>query len=104
MNREVRSPGIVFWGTVLASSALVLYPLSFGPACWISSQVGVGANVLPTVYRPLLGVMSRDKLRRIRIEETDPYQSSLSSSPLEDGLLAWYAALWAERERIGSIA
>jgi hypothetical protein len=39
--------------------ALLAYPLSFGPACWISSRTGIGVYKLPTLYRPILSAMSR---------------------------------------------
>jgi len=32
---------------------LLLYPLSFGPACWITSRRGSGGAIVTTVYRPL---------------------------------------------------
>jgi hypothetical protein len=34
---------------------LVGYPLSIGPACWLSSRVGCGAIIVTVIYRPLLG-------------------------------------------------
>jgi hypothetical protein len=35
----------------------VMYVLSFGPACWFCSRLGIWADVLPEVYRPILGLM-----------------------------------------------
>jgi hypothetical protein len=29
-----KKPGVAFWATVVVTVALILYPLSFGPACW----------------------------------------------------------------------
>ena len=29
-----KQPGLAFWATVVVVAGLVLYPLSFGPACW----------------------------------------------------------------------
>jgi hypothetical protein len=34
---------------------LVGYPLSIGPACWLSSRVECGAMIVTLIYRPLLG-------------------------------------------------
>ena len=33
---------------------LVGYPLSIGPACWLSSRVGCGASIVTAVYSPML--------------------------------------------------
>lgn len=35
---------------------LVLYPLSFGPACWIASREAWALPVVSAVYRPLMAV------------------------------------------------
>ena len=34
-----KKPGVAFWTTVVVVMALVAYPVSFGPACWISSRL-----------------------------------------------------------------
>lgn len=57
MNAQGKKPGVSFW-CEMAIAALLLYSLSFGPACWISSRTGIGKNVLPTIYRPLLAAMT----------------------------------------------
>src|SRR5262245_57866410 len=31
-----KKPGMAFWVTVVVAVALVVYPLSFGPACWVA--------------------------------------------------------------------
>ena len=51
-------PSAAFWATVGLVVALVAYPLSFGPACWIASRANVGASAIPVVYRPLTRAMS----------------------------------------------
>jgi hypothetical protein len=33
--------------------ALALYPLSFGPACWITSRFNFGAERIPRIYAPM---------------------------------------------------
>jgi hypothetical protein len=53
-----RKPGLMFWTSVMALVLLVAYPLSFGPACWITSRLNAGASAIPIVYRPLTWVMS----------------------------------------------
>ena len=59
MSEPRKKPGIAFWATVVVVVALV-YLLSFGPACWISSRMNVGADLVPVVYRPLTWAMSPD--------------------------------------------
>lgn len=56
---EQKKPGIGFSATVGVVSLLVLYPLSFGPACWLSSRFTRGADLLPRVYRPITWIMER---------------------------------------------
>lgn len=53
---EQKKPGFGFWATVVAT-VLVLYPLSFGPACWIVSRYVGMSEVLSIVYRPLVCVV-----------------------------------------------
>lgn len=52
-----RKPAAGFWITVALVAVLVGYPLSFGPACWITSRVGIGNPFL--IYRPLLSPARR---------------------------------------------
>jgi hypothetical protein len=33
---------------------LVAYPLSLGPACWISSHTGCGKEIVSAIYEPLI--------------------------------------------------
>ena len=47
-----RKPGWALW-TTLALIVLVMYPLSFGPACWIASRHPRREMVLAGAYRPL---------------------------------------------------
>src|SRR5258708_2568449 len=94
MRKERNKPGIGFWCTLTVVS-LLAHLLSFGPACWISSRTGRGTEILPVAYRPLLRVMSHERLLRIRSQRTDSYRGTTSSCPVEDGLLGWYVALWA---------
>src|SRR5262245_50622831 len=50
-----KKPDVAFWVTVAVSVAL-LYPLSFGPACWIASRDGGEPEALLTAYWPLIWV------------------------------------------------
>jgi hypothetical protein len=36
MTSDHKKLGVAFWGTVGLVVVLVGYPLSFGPACWLS--------------------------------------------------------------------
>jgi hypothetical protein len=49
-----KKPGVAFWATVVVVVLLVLYPLSFVPACWISSRVQPNGVYVSAVYRPVL--------------------------------------------------
>jgi hypothetical protein len=35
MTADRKKPGVAFWATVVLVAALVAYPLSFGPFCWL---------------------------------------------------------------------
>ena len=48
-----RKPSAGFWIAVAIVAIVILYPLSLGPACWISSRLGAGALVVSVVYRPI---------------------------------------------------
>ena len=51
-----KKPGVTFWAAVFAAVALVAYPLSFGPACWLASRHVAFVGLLPRVYRPIICV------------------------------------------------
>src|SRR5215813_12587076 len=65
-----------FWATVVVVSLLLLYPLSFGPACWINRWTGMGKRAMAIVYRPVSGLL-------------DPWSTV-------GGMLNWYARLGVE--------
>jgi hypothetical protein len=48
-----RKPTAGFWITV-ALVALLAYPISFGPACWISSRVQPSGRIVSMIYRPII--------------------------------------------------
>lgn len=58
-----KKPGIGFWATVVVVTLLVLYPLSFGPACWFTSRFDYGRKQMPFVYRPVTWVMEKGSSR-----------------------------------------
>ena len=45
-----KKPTTAFWISVALVMALVGYPLSFGPACWLASRTGTGTAVEITYY------------------------------------------------------
>jgi hypothetical protein len=53
-----KKPGVAFWATVVVV-VLMGYPLSLGPACWISSRTKTGGAVVSMFYRPMMWGMSR---------------------------------------------
>ena len=48
-----KKPGVAFSATVVVVLALVVYPLSFGPACWVTSRLNTGATLIPRIYKPI---------------------------------------------------
>jgi hypothetical protein len=61
MGEQNKKPGAAFWATVVVIALLVMYPLSFGPACWISSRTNTAASVIPIVYRPIVWCMAHNR-------------------------------------------
>jgi hypothetical protein len=70
-------PTVGFWITA-TFAGLLLYPLSFGPACWIGERNGVGTATLSTVYCPIIWLASANR------------------GPAARAIL-WYAAVGANR-------
>jgi hypothetical protein len=65
---DSRKPSAAFWTAVALTVLIVGYPLSLGPACWISSRAGRGENAVTIVYRPILWNVSwngRQPLHRL---------------------------------------
>jgi len=52
-----KKPGVPFRATVVVAVALVVYPVSFGPACWISQRTGFGGRPIVAIYRPFFSRM-----------------------------------------------
>jgi hypothetical protein len=51
-----KKPGVAFWATVVLISLLVIYPLSFGPACWIAGRVPNARAAVCAAYSPMTAV------------------------------------------------
>ncbi len=77
-----KKPGVAFWASVAFVAVLVGYPLSFGPACWISSATGdrkhVSVDFVNFIYQPLL-------------------RASNNESESLGAYIAWYANLGAQQ-------
>ena len=56
-----RKPTAGFWITV-ALVVVLAYPLSLGPACWITSRTNSGAGMIPVIYRPIVSCLSSRKM------------------------------------------
>ena len=61
---EQKQPNAGIWGLVIVG-VLVLYPVSLGPACWLSSRLG-GEEVVTAVYRPLTWTAAVTKSQILR--------------------------------------
>jgi len=77
-----KHPSVAFWITVALVAVLVGYPLSFGPACWISSHTNRGMRAINIIYQPLMRVWWR------------------GAAPYQHDLLQRYAHLWTNREKL----
>jgi hypothetical protein len=76
-----------------AGLAIVLaYPISFGPACWISSHLDAGAGALAVVYDPLVWVIARDWRARYVDEAETPNLDRIGDA------LEWYAESGAAQD------
>jgi len=74
MDEHSQKAGVGFWCTIIVV-ALLMYPISFGPACWITSGIELGSTAIPTIYRPVT--------------------RAAESSPAIQNMLQWYARLFA---------
>ena len=56
-----KKPGLAFWATVVVVIALVAYPLSFGPACWMRTRFRDSAvwDATDVFYSPILALWSQ---------------------------------------------
>jgi hypothetical protein len=56
MTASGKKPGVAFWATVVLVAIFVVYPLSFVPACWISSRVQPSGRAVSAIYRPVIHI------------------------------------------------
>jgi len=69
-----------FRWAVIAAVVVLLYPISFGPACWVCSRIsqsGVSWEITDFLYSPLLSTWWHNDQRII------------------GNVISWYANLWA---------
>ena len=66
MSEERKKVGAGFW-IVIAAIVALAYPVSIGPACWISSRAGRGSEFVSWVYSPVIRICDKgpDFVRRI---------------------------------------
>ncbi len=74
VNRREKSRRMI-WGTVLATSVLLTYPLSFGPACRLVEEGVMPYSHLETAYQPCI-------------------QLAIHGAPVLDGPLWWWVEQW----------
>jgi len=79
-----KKPGVAFWATVVVVVALVAYPLSFGPACWIVGNNETAISGILNVYYPILWAA------RATRRETEP--GAFESSRLDNWII-WYSTI-----------
>ena len=94
-----KKPGVAFWATVVVVVALVAYPLSFGPACWITSRISGGAATVSIIYRPITCSMNEDRafgFGGVNVFMSDGFLSKFASLFAADG---WR---WRLRRSLGN--
>ena len=65
MGDERKNSGICPWVVAALIGLPVLYVLSIGPACWITSFVELGGNSVSVVYQPVMWGAVGGDLRRM---------------------------------------
>jgi hypothetical protein len=84
MTTASKKPGVAFWAAVAVVAALVAYPLSFGPACWIASRGQVSSSVL-IAYRPL------DRLALVAPRSVRTWLAQYGQSGMSEDFTLWFA-------------
>ncbi|MGE5326612.1 MAG: hypothetical protein ACM3NO_06205 [Deltaproteobacteria bacterium] len=59
MTPSRKQPGVAFWATVVVVVTILAYPLSFGPACWITSRTNFGPSAIASAFWPMTVASSR---------------------------------------------
>src|SRR5579872_7282264 len=65
-----KKPGVAFWATLIVVVGLALYPLSIGPAIWLTARGYFRESTVQSFYMPVLW-------------------SAAQAEWLEDGLVWW---------------
>jgi hypothetical protein len=60
-----KRPTVGFWITVALVAVLVGYPLSFGPACWLTDRDYLPERLFKEIYRPMATCFVRLGMIRI---------------------------------------
>jgi hypothetical protein len=76
----------------------LLYALSFGPACWITSRTKIGYKTIPVAYRPILwGMAHNDRFSKVLRSYTE-----FMAAPdwhwvdFSDSVISPYGFVWLE--------
>jgi hypothetical protein len=59
MTEKQRTPGAAFFVAVVLAAAVLLYPVTFGIAVWLSARDFFERTTVQTAYRPLLWLVVR---------------------------------------------
>jgi hypothetical protein len=87
---EAHNPTAGFWATVVVVSTVVLYPLSFGPACWLNQRTGAGRRLMSIVYRPIIWLASESSGAETIIGAYASLGAADNDSPVfRDGEVHW---------------
>jgi hypothetical protein len=54
MTPDRKKPGVAFWLTVVVVTALLAYPLSLGPAIWLTARGYFRDSTVQSFYMPVL--------------------------------------------------
>ena len=54
MTSDRKQPGVAFWVTVVVVVVLVAYPLSLGPAVWLTARGFFRDSAVQSFYMPVL--------------------------------------------------
>jgi hypothetical protein len=94
-QKKAAWPRIAGWLVLLS----VLYVLSFGPACWFCSRIGIWVDVLPDVYRPVLAQMHvpnyKETIREWRSSGAATVGWKFAMPAASNSPMQWYSGLGA---------
>jgi hypothetical protein len=99
-----KKPGVGFWATMGVAVVLVLYPLSFGPACWWFARKAenpFGKNIYkhaPRMYWPI-GWLAKYSPRPLddAIFWIAMRRDELIALPTDSDGVSWYGSRTIER-------